>query len=200
MVLPPAARSKESSFCVLALFLLMAGLLPAHAQARSRTEEDNAVAAFRKHHGKNYLSVNSIMLNSRPYVIAFWNEGGHPILLRADIFQYDKARVQGEFEKVYSGDVSEEVIGIYAFSVDGSGQEQLIFLSNSGQLKIVRILAIQKSGSMNLIFMNGGADVSLLSDSREIWIKNSVGQEIDVYEWDEQTGRIQHKRSVSVLF
>jgi hypothetical protein len=182
------------------LVLLVGVFRVAVAEPSVSRDQDDVVGIFKKAHDPNrYVSVNPIVVNSRHYVLALWNERGNPILLRGDIFQYDSGGPE-KFRKVYSGDLSEEVIGAYAFSVDGTGREQLFILSNSGHLKVVRILDVESDGSLKMIFENGGADATLLTDSRELWIKDSVAGRADVYQWDQKKGSIRHARSVPVTF
>lgn len=205
MLLLAARNSRMLSsylgLCLLIIFVRLLIFVPAQAQSAGHGGHADAVATFRKqHYPEPYISVDSITLNSHPYVIAFWNEGGNALSLRADIYRVDNVEGKFEYGMAYSGDFSEEVLGIYAFSMDKSEREQLLVLSNSGHLKIVRVLTLQDNGSMKEVFRNGGEDVTLLSDSREIWIKNPIGREVDVYQWDKETGGIRHERSVSILF
>lgn len=181
------------------LFLLSINIVCATAfGSEMRGRDDQLVSQFRKQH-KEYTSATGVTLNSVEYIVATWNADNLPSQLHAELYECTIAGDADKCRKVYSGSVAEELVGIYPFSFSNSGKQQLILLSRSGQLQVLRILS-EDRGKLVKIFENGGSNIDVVADEREIWIKNRIGKKIDIYSWDQNTGTIKWKRNLNVVF
>lgn len=148
---------------------------------------------------RDYKEFRLLTLNGEHYVVAFWNEDNDPLQLWTSIFRYSDEQLQMPVYKVFSGDVSERVLAIDDFDLSGSGRNDLLVLSKSGQIEIVRVLR-EQGKDLVLAFENGGSDVTVLKERREIWIKSRTGKQVDVYRWDGKGGKFICYETVPVVF
>lgn len=185
--MPPLAVTNRH---VLSLLLFMV-LVLASSFARGVTEEEVTISRFRALYGgiRDYKSFKLLSLNGHRYLLAFWYENNSPLQLSVNIVRYTDAKLEEPVFGVFSGSVAEDVTEIVTFDVTGDGRDELLFLSNSGQIKVIRIL--QEAGrELRPIFENGGTEVTLLKDTREIWIKSKSAGDLTVFRWDPKEKKI----------
>jgi hypothetical protein len=186
----------------LVLSLLFATVVfPLTAFHRDEGEQSKALSLFRQQYrGGHYGWSSALTLNSKEYILATWHPGGHATELHLDVFECTDHESAAKFRKLYSDNVSEELIGAYAAALDGSGKQNLVLLSNSAQIKIVKILSFSEAGEPRLIFDNGGTDVTVLKDEKEIWLKSRSAGVVDVYRWTEEQTRFVKAKTLNILF
>jgi hypothetical protein len=183
---PPAVTNRH----VLSL-LLFTVLVLASSFARGLTEEPVTISRFKALYGetRDYKSFKLLTLNGHRYILAFWYEDNSPLQLSVNIVRYTDADLEEPVFGVFSGSVAEDVAEIVTFDVTGDGRDELLFLSNSGQIKIVRILQ-EAERELRPIFENGGTEVTLLKDTREIWIKSRSAGDLTAFRWDPKEKKI----------
>lgn len=161
----------------------------------------DTIARFKKLYGnvRDYRSFELLKLNGAHYLLAFWYEDNDPLQFSVNIFRYQDEELQKPIFKVYTGSVAETLRATETFDLMGTGKDQLIFLSDSGEIELLRVLE-DTGRDLKLVFENGGSQVTVLPDSREIWIKNKVARNIDVYKWDSESQKFAHIRTIRVLF
>ncbi|MBI3663942.1 MAG: hypothetical protein HY234_12945 [Acidobacteria bacterium] len=156
---------------------------------------------FRELYGnlREYKEINRLELNGKHYILAYWLEDNSPLQLTVDIFRYTDSLLSQPVTKVFSGGVAEEVQAIVHFDLTGDSQDELIFVSDSGQIQIVRVLQDQKK-SFAQIFMNGGSEVTIIKSTREIWIKAKTAGVLEVYRWDPSSKKFLRTKTLEILF
>ena len=115
------------------------------------------------------------------------------------IFRYTDGSLSQPVTKVFSGGVAEEVQAVVHFDLTGDGRDELIFVSNSGQIQIVRVLEDQKRSFVQ-IFENGGSEVTIIKSTREIWIKGKTAGVLRVYRWNAKSNQFARSRTLEILF
>ena len=181
--------------------LLVTVAFPLAAFHRDDGEQSKWLSVFRQQYrGGHYGWSSSLNLNSREYILATWHPGGHATELHLDVFECADHESATKFRKVYSGNVSEELIGAYAVALDRSGKQNLVLLSNSAQIKIIKVLSFSEAGDFSVIFDNGGTDVTMLKDEKEIWLKSRSGGVVDVYQWSEEQNRFAKTKTLNIVF
>jgi hypothetical protein len=148
---------------------------------------------------RDYSSIQLTTLNGQRYILAFWNEDNDPLQLWVNIFAYSDDELQAPVYKAFSGDVSEDVIDIAQRPLTDGSRRDLVFLCKSGQIEMVRVLR-QKGRELQLVFENGGSDITLPTDQREIWIKSRSSKEMNIYKWDQTLGKFVDSRTMPVAF
>jgi hypothetical protein len=176
--------------------LLLLSICPVSARSCDQT-----IDRFKQSYGnvRDYKEIKLLTLNGERYILAFWYEDNDPLQLSVTIFRYFDEQLKEPVYKVFSGDVSEEVLAIEEFDLTGNGRNDLLFLSKSGMVETVRVLH-EKGKEFALVFENGGSDVTVLKDRREIWIKARTGKEVQVFLWDGKTGKFICYKTVPVVF
>ena len=163
----------------LAVLLLL--MMPLFLRADQQETENATIRRFRELYGaaRNYKWFSQQTLNGHGYILAFWYEEDSPVELRVSIFRHADDRLQEPVTEAFTGAVAEEIIRVTTFDLKGDGRDELIFLSNSGQIKLIRVL--EESGPrLKLIFDNGGTDVTLMKDTREVCDKSKTAQVVEV--------------------
>lgn len=181
---------------------LLAVLFPDHVgRAAVQQGADSLIKEFEKsgEFNERYESIRVLELNKEHCVLAFWYEEGSYLQLSVDVFRSAGERGKHSFRRIFSGDVSEEVTDIATFDLTADGRDELLFVSNSGMIKMIRVLE-DLAAEMRLIFSNGGNEVTLLKVSREILIKSRSTRELDVYRWNSVKNEFVLVRTEAVLF
>lgn len=183
------------------MILVVAAAVAASLRPVSADCENNTVERFKQLYGnvRDYNSIKLTRLNGQQYLLAFWNEDNDPLQLWVNIFAYSDDELQSPIYKAFTGDLSEQVIEITQCNLTGTDNRDLVFLSKSGQIEMIRILR-QKGRELQLVFENGGADITLPTDQREVWIKNRTGKQLSVYRWDQARGKFIDYKTLPVAF
>jgi hypothetical protein len=198
IALPNVAANKKLYFVLSLLFATI--VFPLAAFHRDGGEKSTILSVFRQQYrASNYGWTSALSLNSKEYVLATSHPGGHATELQLDVFE-PTDQVPTKFRKVYSGNVSEELIGVYAVALDGSGKQNLVLLSNSAQIKIIKILNSSETGDLSVIFDNGGTEVTIVKDEKEIWLKSRSAGVVDVYQWSEKQNRYNKTKTLNIVF
>jgi hypothetical protein len=191
-------RALVPTSCLLMLFGAVLVSISFTAAEERRT---NTVERFKQLYGnvRDYNSIKLTTLNGQRYILAFWNEDNDPLQLWVNIFAYSDDELQAPVYKAFSGDVSEDVIDIAQRPLTDGSRRDLVFLCKSGQIEMVRVLR-QKGRELQLVFENGGSDITLPTDQREIWIKSRSSKEMNIYKWDQTLGKFVDSRTMPVAF
>ncbi|MFB3921208.1 MAG: hypothetical protein ACE145_05765 [Terriglobia bacterium] len=161
----------------------------------------DTVERFKQLYGnvRDYTSIQLLTLNGQKYILAFWNEDNDPLQLWVNIFAYSDDQLHLPVYKAYSGDVSEQLIEVAQCKLTDPRTDDLVFLSKAGHIEMIRVLH-QKGRELQLVFENGGADVTLPTGQGEVWIKNRTGKELTVYRWDRGSNRFVERKSLPIAF
>src|SRR6266851_5395227 len=148
--------------------------------------------------GHEYSEIRTVQLKKLTFVLALWHPNNSALDLSADIYRYVPGSRQPTFAKEYSGDLSEEILHIAPMEIAGSDHLQLGVLCRSGQIKILRILE-EKQQALTLVFENGGTDVTVVKQAKEIWLKSDSARQVDVYRWNREQSRYTKTRTLDIL-
>lgn len=176
----PATTGYRGSFCLLFALLFLIG-----GTAFGQKSGTETIARFRELYGniRDYKDVRLLSLNGKRYILAYWYEDNSPLQVSVHILRYSDDKLEEPVFKVFAGDVSEEVEEVVSSDLTGDGRDELIFLSRSGQIKIVRVLE-DRGDQFVEIFENGGSEVTLTKETREIWVKSKTAGKLEIYRWD----------------
>ena len=167
----------------------------------AKPQESDIVREFRsvKPGNQDYSSVQTVRLRKEILVLALWHPHNTALELHADIYSYVVENGKASFVKAYTGDLSEEIIEIVSVEVAGANHPQLAILCRSGQIKILRILE-KKERTFSLVFENGGTDVTVVKESKEIWLKSDSARQIDIYRWSEAQNHYMKTKTLDIFF
>lgn len=156
---------------------------------------------FRELYGnlRDYKQLSQFDLDGKNLILAYWLEDNSPLQLSVDIFRIEDDSMAKPIKKLFSGSVAEEVEAVFGFDATGDGQKEIVFVSKSGMIKIIRVLQI-KDGSLTEIFQNGGSDITVLDSRKEIWIKSRSAREVDIYRWVKRTQKFERDKTLSILY
>jgi hypothetical protein len=133
----PSRTGDRRRFCLLFAILFLVG-----GTVFGQESAADTIARFRELYGniRDYKDVRLLTLNGKRYILAYWYEDNSPLQLSVHILRYSDDQLEEPVFKVFAGDVSEEVEEVVSSDLTGDGRDELIFLSRSGQIKIVRVL------------------------------------------------------------
>jgi hypothetical protein len=201
-VLRQSVAGKLKPYIVTGLLILI-GIGCVSASWPAEPTPDPIVERFKRDFGTSVAQYDRFFtarVNGRLFLFAYWVDGS-PVNLMVDIFDVNNLESASKVYKWYRGSVSEEVIGFLTTDVDGDGREELVFVSLSGQIKLVRILR-DTGRELVKIFDSGASDVILYRDGRrfKMVLKNSSAGNVEVYGWSKAAGKLAVERQYKLLY
>jgi hypothetical protein len=146
--------------------------------------DEGKIASLHLRHNPPYHTYSRWNVSSQNYILAYWDEENDLLGLYADLYSENRdSSGHSTYAKMATIPAYERVERVLTSDLVGDGRQQLIILSEMGQLESIRVVNIDGSRARIVLDTAGTAVKIVNKPNAAVLVYSKTANQTEVFEW-----------------